>query len=196
VAGPRAAKPAPSSAVTWSRIARRIRVPLGFVFALFYFWRARPTWPYFALGVVIVFLGVFVRAVASGHVKKNQELAQTGPYAYVRNPLYLGSLIIATGFVVIARDLWIAAVVVLMFGMIYVPVISSEEEHLRSQFPQYESYARRVPRLWPRRMRFSGLTADFSRELYLRHREYNAVLGAVATLAALAAKILWFTRTT
>jgi len=182
--------------VTWGRIARRIRVPLGFVFAAFYLWRAHPTWPYFIIGTVSVGLGVFVRAMASGHVRKNQQLAQSGPYAYVRNPLYLGSVVIALGFVVAARDLWIAVVLLLMLGLIYLPVIRSEEAYLRSRFPQYESYARRVPRLLPRRVSLSGITSDFSRELYLLHREYNAVLGAVAILAALAVKILWFTRTT
>ena len=86
---------ASESPAAWSRIARRIRVPLGFVFAAFYLWRAKPTWTSLAIGAAIALLGIFVRAVASGHVEKNRELTMTGPYAYVRNPLYLGSIIIA-----------------------------------------------------------------------------------------------------
>src|ERR1035438_599870 len=92
------------SAVSWGRIARRIRVPLGFLFAVFYFWRARPDWRSLALGGAVAAAGVFLRAMASGHVKKNEQLATSGPYAYCRNPLYLGSIIIAVGFAIAARD--------------------------------------------------------------------------------------------
>jgi len=181
--------------VSWSRIARRIRVPLGFLFAAFYFWRARPDWTSLVLGGMVAALGVFVRAMASGHVKKNEELATTGPYAYCRNPLYLGSIIIAIGFAIAARDVWVAVGIVLLFTSIYVPVIRAEETFLREQFESYEDYARRVPRLLPRTLWMSGLTAGFSRELYFQHREYNAVIGAAAMLAALVVKVFWFSHT-
>ncbi len=177
---------------SWSRIARRIRVPLGFLFAAFYLWRARPDWLSLGLSGVVVALGVFLRAMASGHVEKNQQLAMTGPYAYSRNPLYLGSIIIAVGFVIASRDVWVAAGILIFFAIIYVPVIRSEEGFLRQRFGEYESYAQRVPRLLPRALWFSGLTADFSRELYLQHREYNALIGAAAMLAALVVKMHWF----
>jgi hypothetical protein len=130
--------------------------------------------------------------MASGHVKKNEQLATTGPYAYCRNPLYLGSIIIATGFAIAARDLWVAIGIVGLFSLIYVPVIRSEETFLRQQFAEYENYARRVPRLLPKTVWFQGLTSGFSRELYLQHREYNALIGAAAMLAALVVKMLWF----
>ena len=181
--------------VSWSRIARRIRVPLGFLFAAFYFLRARPDWTSLAMGGAVAALGVFIRAMASGHVKKNQELATTGPYAYCRNPLYLGSIIIAIGFAIAARDVWVAVGIVLLFTSIYVPVIRAEETFLREQFESYEDYARRVPRLLPRTLWMSGLTAGFSRELYFQHREYNAVIGAAAMLAALVVKMFWFSHT-
>ena len=183
---------APKSNIAWSRVARRIRVPLGFVFAIFYWWRARPTWTFLLAGALIASLGIALRTVASGHVKKNQELATSGPYAYVRNPLYLGSMVLAAGFAVAARDLWVAIAMVAMFVLIYVPVIGDEETFLRKQFPGYDEYARRVPGLLPRTLQFRQTMAGFSRELYWQHREYNALLGAGAMLAALAIKILWF----
>ena len=178
--------------ISWGRVARRIRVPLGFAFAVFYVWRARPTWLWLGAGALIAAMGLLVRAVASGHVDKNAELATSGPYAYVRNPLYLGSIIIAAGFAVAARDLVIALLMVALFTLIYVPTIRSEEEYLRSRFAAYEAYARSVPRLVPRTVNFGGMTQGFSRELYLKHREYNALFGATAMLAALVVRILWF----
>jgi protein-S-isoprenylcysteine O-methyltransferase Ste14 len=177
---------------SWNRVARRIRVPLGFLFAAFYLWRARPDWWSLAMGGAVAALGVLLRAMASGHVKKNEELATTGPYAYCRNPLYLGSIIIAIGFAIASRDVSVAIAIVLLFVAIYVPVIRSEEVFLRRHFPEFEDYARRVPRLLPRTVWWSGLTAGFSRALYKQHREYNAFIGAAAMLAALVVKMLWF----
>jgi len=183
-----------STRTSWSRVARRIRVPLGFLFAAFYFWRAKPDWLSLGIGAAVAALGVWVRAMASGHVKKNEELAMTGPYAYCRNPLYLGSIIIAAGFAIAARDVWVAAGILLLFVAIYVPVIRSEEEFLRARFSQYADYERRVPRLLPRTVWLRGYAAGFSRELYLQHREYNALTGAAAMLAALVVRMLWFPR--
>jgi len=180
-----------SPPLTWSRIARRIRVPLGFAFAAFYLWRARPTWTSLLVGTGVVLAGIFVRAVASGHVEKNRVLATTGPYAYVRNPLYVGSIIIGIGFTIAARDLWVLVAIALLFVVIYLPVIRSEEAFLGGQFPEYDDYARRVPSLLPRTLLFRQITQGFSRELYFSHREYNSLLGAAAIVAALVVKILW-----
>jgi protein-S-isoprenylcysteine O-methyltransferase Ste14 len=140
---------------------------------------------------IVASVGLALRAAAAGHVRKNAELTTTGPYAHVRNPLYLGSIIIAIGFGVAARSLWVAALMAAVFVALYLPVIHSEERYLRGRFPEFEDYARRVPRLFPR---FTPATPGgaFSRDLYLKHREYNALLGAATMLAALAAKILWY----
>jgi protein-S-isoprenylcysteine O-methyltransferase Ste14 len=179
----------------WSRIAKRIRVPLGFVLAIAYFWLARPTWKSIAIGAVVSALGVVIRASASGHVKKNEELTTTGLYAYTRNPLYLGSIVIAAGFAVAAQSWWMVAILAVMFVAIYVPVIRGEEVFLRATFPQqFDEYCRRVPRLIPRVTRGYEGYGSFSRELYRKHREYNAALGTAAMLVALVAKLVWFQR--
>ncbi|MGA2101852.1 MAG: isoprenylcysteine carboxylmethyltransferase family protein [Candidatus Sulfotelmatobacter sp.] len=176
----------------WSRVARRIRVPLGFAFAVLYFWLARPTWRFLALGAVLIVPGLLIRALASGHVRKNEALATSGPYAYTRNPLYLGSLLIGIGFAVAARSWWVGVVLIVMFLAIYLPVIRDEEKFLRERFPEFEEYARRVPRMLPRNIRAStsGDGGGFSMDLYLKHREWNALLGAGAMTAALIAKML------
>src|SRR4029077_21264107 len=134
----------------WSRVARRIRVPLGFAFAVLYFCLARPSWRSIALGAIAFVPGLLVRALASGHVQKNEALATSGPYAYTRNPLYLGSLLIGVGFAVAARSWWVGVALVLMFFAIYLPVIRDEEAFLRLKFPEFDEYARRVPRMLPR----------------------------------------------
>jgi protein-S-isoprenylcysteine O-methyltransferase Ste14 len=175
----------------WSRVARRIRVPLGFAFAVLYFWLARPTWRSLALGAVAIIPGLVIRALASGHVRKNEALAISGPYAYTRNPLYLGSLLIGIGFAVAARSWWVAAILVAMFFAIYIPVISGEEAFLRERFPEFQEYANEVPRMIPRitpAFRNEG-SAGFSMDLYLKHGEYNALLGSLALVAALVTKM-------
>lgn len=176
----------------WSRVARRIRVPLGFAFALLYFWLARPTWQSIAIGAVVIVPGLLIRALASGHVRKNEALATTGPYAYTRNPLYLGSLLMGIGFAIAARSWWIGGILVLMFFAIYLPVIQDEERFLRSKFPEFEDYARHVPRMLPRFTAHSsaeGHSGGFSFDLYRKHREYNALLGVLAMIAALILKM-------
>jgi protein-S-isoprenylcysteine O-methyltransferase Ste14 len=181
---------------SWARVATRSRVPLGFVFAAAYLWFARPTWASVLAGFAIALAGIAVRALASGHIQKNAALAMTGPYAYTRNPLYLGSIIIAAGFIVAARNIWIGAAAVAMFAFIYLPVIAAEEKYLRSAFPGYDRYASEVPRLFPRLTPYHpGVDAEdgagtFSAALYMRHREYNAALGSVLMLGALVLKML------
>jgi protein-S-isoprenylcysteine O-methyltransferase Ste14 len=180
----------------WSQIARRIRVPLGFLFAVVYFWLAHPTWRSMALGMIVVAPGLLIRALASGHVRKNESLATSGPYAYTRNPLYLGSLVMGLGFCVAARNWWVCLALVVMFLAIYLPVIRDEENFLRQKFPEFEEYARQVPRMWPRLTPASDVSAEtptgFSLDLYLKHREYNALLGAVGMVAALVVKMRLF----
>jgi protein-S-isoprenylcysteine O-methyltransferase Ste14 len=175
---------------SWSSIARRIRVPLGFVFTVLYLWLAKPTVESLLIGAGLVIPGLAIRGLASGHLQKNEQLATGGPYAYTRNPLYLGSLILSVGFALAARSWWIVGGIVLLFFVIYLPVIGSEENFLRERFPQFDEYAREVPSLLPRVSRFGKRSGSFSWDLYWKHREYNATLGAVAIMAALLAK-LW-----
>ncbi len=172
----------------WSQIARRIRVPLGFLFAVLYFWLARPSWRSMALGAIVIVPGLLIRALASGHVRKNESLAISGPYAYTRNPLYLGSLLIGIGFAVAARSWWVGVALVVMFIAIYIPVVRDEEAFLRKTFPDFEQYAQQVPRMLPRLTPHSSdqeTSAGFSIDLYLKHREYNALLGALGMMGAL-----------
>ncbi len=177
---------------SWQRIARRIRVPLGFLFAGAFLWLAQPTWKLMLMSLVLVLPGLWLRAYAAGYVKKNAELTRTGPYAYTRNPLYLGSMMIAFGFAWASGNWILFAVLATGFLAIYLPTIRSEEQYLRAHFADFDDYARQVPRLLPRLTPAkTGLAAGrFSRERYLHHREYNALMGAAAIYAVLAARLL------
>ncbi|HET7439916.1 MAG TPA: isoprenylcysteine carboxylmethyltransferase family protein [Terriglobales bacterium] len=178
-------------AADWPSIARRIRVPVGFIFAVGYLWLARPTGSSIAVGAVIAVPGLWLRGLASGHIEKNEQLTTSGPYAHTRNPLYLGSLILAAAFAVAARSPWIVLLMALIFIGIYLPVIQSEEDFLRRTFPGFTEYSARVPRLLPRWERCAGGSGEFSWQLYRKHREYNAILGASGIFAVLLFKLLW-----
>ena len=179
----------------WQKIARRVRVPLGFVIAAVFLVFARTSMNTLAWSLPLVVSGLWLRGYAAGYVKKNAELTRTGPYAHTRNPLYLGSMGIAFGFAVAAGQLWLGLLLVVMFLAIYVPTILSEEAFLRGAFPAFEEYAQRVPRLLPRLTPAHFADADsrggrFSGERYLHHREYNALMGAAAIYAALMLRML------
>jgi protein-S-isoprenylcysteine O-methyltransferase Ste14 len=179
----------------WQKIARRVRVPLGFVVAAIFLVFARPSWHTLAWSLLLVLPGLWLRGYAAGYVKKNAELTRTGPYAYTRNPLYLGSMGIAAGFAVAAGQVWLGVLLVVMFLAIYVPTILSEETFLRGAFPSFDEYAKKVPRLLPRvtAARFGDGDAGsgrFSTERYRHHHEYNASMGAVAIYAALTLRML------
>jgi protein-S-isoprenylcysteine O-methyltransferase Ste14 len=173
---------------------------MGFVFAAVFLWRAHPSWRTMAASLALVLPGLWLRGYASGYVKKNAELTTTGPYAHTRNPLYLGSMLIAFGFAAAAWNLWILVLLIALFALIYIPTIQSEEAYLRSRFAGFDAYSREVPRLLPRlRPRLTGADeggdggekAGFLPMLYLRHREYNSAMGAAAVYLALAAKLLF-----
>jgi hypothetical protein len=170
---------------------------MGFVFAAVFLWRAQPSLRTMAASFLLVIPGLWLRGYASGYVKKNAELATTGPYAHTRNPLYLGSMLIAFGFAAAAASWLILIALAVLFAAIYIPTILGEETYLREHFPNFDAYARQVPRLLPRitPARVGGAESPergtFSPVLYRKHREYNALMGAGAIYAALVLKFVW-----
>ena len=171
-------------------------MPLGFVVAIVFLLFAKPTTRLLLYSLILVAPGVWLRAYAAGYVKKNSQLTRTGPYAYTRNPLYLGSMSIAFGFVIASGKWWLAMLLAVMFAIIYIPTILSEEAFLKETFPAFREYKRRVPRLRPRLRpaRFTDYVpglGKFSRERYVHHREYNALMGAVAVYGLLIAKMIF-----
>ncbi|HYE13158.1 MAG TPA: isoprenylcysteine carboxylmethyltransferase family protein [Pyrinomonadaceae bacterium] len=179
---------------TW---AQRWRVPLGFLCAAIFLALARPRPWTLAAGGAVALLGLLIRAWAAGHIRKNDRLAVTGPYAYTRNPLYLGSFVLGLGFTVAASSsLWLLAALggafALLFMGIYLPVMRVEAATLGELFgDEYRRYAEAVPlflpRLTPYRSAAGGET-KFDAGLYLRYREYRAALGLLLAWGVLALK--------
>jgi protein-S-isoprenylcysteine O-methyltransferase Ste14 len=183
--------------LSWSLTAKRLRLPLGFLFAISVLLLARPTPGSLLLGAPIAFVGLLVRAWASGHIRKNDRLATSGPYAHTRNPLYFGSFLLAAGFA-LAIHWSLLLLVIAFFVLIYAPTIEREKANIRSRFPEaYPSYEANVPsfvpRLTPWRGGREGGDHSFSWALYMKHGEWKALLGFVAALGWLAirATALW-----
>ena len=177
---------------TW---LQRWRVPLGFFSAILFMVFARPRPATLAVGAVVSVLGLLLRAWAAGHIRKNSALATSGPYAFTRNPLYLGSFLLGLGFT-IASGFWVLGIVfALLFLGIYFPVMRVESATLADLFGKsFEEYARQVPLFCPRvtPYRSGELAKGFDSSLYLRYREYRAALGLVIAWAVLVFKAYYF----
>lgn len=164
------------------RVAK-LRVPGGFILVAAFLWLSAPTATSLIIGLPVSILGLALRAWAAGHLEKNTTLADGGPYAYVRNPLYIGTLLAAAGLVIASLKWELGVLFGAVFLLIYLPVVELEEQHLRKLFPAYDEYARRVPKLRPR---FSGTSSKrFRWEVYMKNQEYQALLGFLAGVAVL-----------
>jgi protein-S-isoprenylcysteine O-methyltransferase Ste14 len=165
---------------TWKQ---RWRVPLGFACAIAFVIFARPTPRTFIAGALVSVFGLWLRAWAAGHIRKNAELATSGPYAYTRNPLYLGSFLLGLGFTIAAGRWVLALLFAALFLGIYFPVMRVETSTLAELFGKdYEAYSRSVPLFFPRLTPFRKADSSngrFDSSLYLRYREYRAALGLV-----------------
>ncbi len=174
------------------RLLQRMRVPLGFLFGIVFLIFARPESISLGIGGAIAVIGILIRAWASGHIRKNQNLAVSGPYAYTRNPLYLGSFILGLGFTVASGVWWLGFIFIALFLGIYLPVMRVEAKDLTELFgADYEEYAGKVPLFFPRITTYKASDAKFDMNLYLRYREYRAALGLIFAWSVLLVKAIF-----
>ena len=174
---------------------QRWRVPLGFACAAVFIILARPNMRSLAAGGAVALAGLALRAWASGHIRKNDRLAVSGPYAHTRNPLYLGSFILGLGFTVAASSslpllLLLGGLFAALFLGIYWPVMRVEAATLAEMFgEEYKRYAAAVPLLFPRptpyRPDADAAAEKFDPSLYMRYREYRAALGLLVAWCVL-----------
>jgi protein-S-isoprenylcysteine O-methyltransferase Ste14 len=163
------------------RLLARLRVPLGFVFGALVLWLAQPTWTTLARGAVFAMAGEALRIWAAGHLEKSKEVTRSGPYAYMRHPLYLGSALIAVGIAVAGASRIASLLIALYIGTTLPAAVLSEERHLREKFgAAYDSYARHEA---------APVTRRFSIARARHNREHHTAAGVSIGLAMLALKV-------
>ncbi len=173
----------------YADLVARLRVPAGFIMLGAFGLLARPTATSLLVGLPISLCGLALRAWAAGHLAKDQRLATSGPYAFTRNPLYLGTLVTALGLAAAGHSIPLAVIFTTLFALVYLPAIELEEQHLTEILMGYSAYAARVPLLLPRWP--EGLGAHrFTLALYRKNREYQALFGWVAAAAWLLVRLL------
>ena len=160
----------------YADVAARLRVITGFAMVAAFAWFSHPTAGSLAVGIPISVCGIVLRAWAAGHLAKNMRLAQSGPYAATRNPLYLGTFLTAVGLAVAGRSTGMAVLFIAIFALVYLPAIELEEQHLAEILPGYRDFAARVPLLVPRWPANWG-NDSFSGALYMKNQEYQALIG-------------------
>lgn len=173
---------------------QRWRVPLGFLCGALFLIFAKPTPFTLTIGGLVALPGLALRAWASGHLRKNDALATGGPYAFTRNPLYLGSFVLGLGFSIAAGRIVLALAFAILFLGIYVPVMRVESATLAELFgKKFRRYAEAVPLFFPRFTAYrAGTSTNFEVSLYKRYREYQAALGFAVAWALLAVKAFYF----
>ena len=182
---------AAASSHSVSKLAKTLRIPLGFLLGALYIWFAPAyTNPLkLAVGALIALVGLVVRGWAAGHIVKNDRLATTGPYAHTRNPLYFGSFLLAAGFAVAVH--WSLLLLVIAFWvLVYAPTMQRERRNILRRFPEhYPAWEQNVPAFFPRPTPWRAPDAEhapFDFGLYMRHREWRAALVFVVVIAWLA----------
>jgi protein-S-isoprenylcysteine O-methyltransferase Ste14 len=164
----------------------RRRVTLGFVAAAAALVFAQPTWAAWRAGLIIAMVGEFIRVWAAGHLEKGREVTRSGPYRWMRHPLYIGSAIIALGVVIASRSVVVGVLSALYIGATLPAAIRAEEAFLARAFGEaYARYRRGGSSPWEQPM-----ARSFSIERAMRNREYRAVLGLAGGFALLALEIV------
>jgi protein-S-isoprenylcysteine O-methyltransferase Ste14 len=181
-----------------------VRTKSAWLIVVPFFLLASPSSGSLALGLVVTTVGLFLRAWSAGTIRKGEILTTSGPYAFMRHPLYVGSFLIGAGLC-LAGGSWLWLVLFVgFFAAVYGPTMAAEAERLTEQFgQQYVDYSAQVPAFIPRlsslwapfapsdRPQGANEGATFRWSQYERNREWEALLGAAAAYVALALKLAW-----
>lgn len=162
----------------------KLRVPSGFLLLAAFLWFADPNLRSIIWGVPVAIGGLWLRGWAAGHLEKNEKVVSSGPYRFLRNPLYGGTLLVAAGLTLASRQWGLAFLFGAVFVGVYWPRMELEDQHLRNLFKDYPAYAEQVPLLWPK---FPGIETPgkFRWSLYLRNEEYNALIAFLVVMGFL-----------
>ncbi len=174
------------------KIIYKWRVRISLLFVIVAAVLAKPDLWSLLIGLGLTIAGLFLRTWACGHLEKERKLITAGPYRFTRNPLYLGNLLIGIGIVIGAQSLWILALAVVLFLVIYPVVIHTEKQKMKQLFPEaYTAYREKVPLFFPTlRPSFRGQSNRFEWKRYKKNKEYRALIGAAIFWIAVTAKLL------
>ena len=171
---------------TWGRLAQRLRVPVGTALGVVFLLLMHPSWRSLWLGGAIAVAGASLRLWAAGHIDKGRSLTQGGPYALTRNPLYLGSFLMALGILLAGQGYWLLIPFGLFFAAFYYPVMRAEERELLAGYGDaFLRYSRRVPLFLPRPGFSPEGSSSFLWSRVIKNREHRTLLGFLLAAAIL-----------
>jgi protein-S-isoprenylcysteine O-methyltransferase Ste14 len=181
----------------WKKLAQKTRVPVGTVLGIIFLWlmyrslqhpSARSLW----IGCAIALAGAALRLWAAGHIEKGKVLTQGGPYAFTRNPLYLGSFFMALGIIIAGQAYWLLIPFIVFFAAFYFPVMKAEEQELFHGYgQQFVDYSKRVPLFIPGFQKSGEASSTFLWSRAVRNREHHTVAGLMIAEAVLIFFILF-----
>ncbi len=155
----------------------KIRLWTGYLYILCAIIFAKPVTGWAIAGFILVLLGVSVRLIASATLIKDKELVTHGIYNMTRNPLYLGSSLIALGFASMASSLWILAACIFVLMPLYIRMISIEEKYLAQLFPgSYPEYLKSAPKFTPDLSKIGGIPGTLDKSLVYKSGELTSTL--------------------
>jgi len=165
---------------SWKKLAQKTRVPagtiLGIIFLLLMHPSARSLW----IGGAIAAVGALIRLWAAGHIDKGKVLTQGGPYAFTRNPLYLGSFFMALGIIIAGQGYWLLLAFGVFFVAFYYPVMRAEEQELLNGYGEsFVQYSARVPMFFPGFPKTGPAPSTFLWSRVIRNREHHTIAGLI-----------------
>jgi protein-S-isoprenylcysteine O-methyltransferase Ste14 len=175
---------------TWQKKVRRIPLFIGaFLLVIF----AKPQFPGIWIGMVLIFLGEGLRIWAAGHLQKNEVLTVTGPYAYVKNPLYIGSIFITAGFCILGNNIYLLAAALFMFCFHYIPYKKKVEgDRLKKIFGnRFEDYDEKVPDYLPRWTPYSNEKVSWQFKCFVENSEEGILLIVLAGIVLVLSRPYW-----
>jgi protein-S-isoprenylcysteine O-methyltransferase Ste14 len=181
---------------SWKKIAQKTRVPAGTVLGVIFLLCMRPSVRSLLVGAAITFPGSLLRLWAAGHIEKGRVLTQSGPYAFTRNPLYLGSFLMALGIIVGGQGYWYLLLPAfgIFFAIFYIPVMKAEELELFSGYGErFTEYSKRVPLFFPSLHGSGASSSEFLWSRAVRNREHRTIIGLIVAEGILV--LLYFLRT-
>lgn len=168
------------------------RVPL-FIGAILLILFAKPNLPGIIIGLILILGGEVIRIWAAGHLQKNEVLTVSGPYSYVKNPLYIGTILITTGFCILADNIYLLAASTLMFCFHYIPYKKRVEgERLRKLFgEQFEDYDQKVPDYIPRIVPYSKEKVHWRLRNFIENSEEGILLIIIFGILLILSRPYW-----